>query len=36
MLEAAHPKARRLIKEDVIPQKHLYEDLNSNNGWIIL
>jgi hypothetical protein len=36
MSGAAHPKARRLIKEDVNPQKHLCEDINSNNGVIIL
>jgi hypothetical protein len=33
---AARPKARCLIKEDVNPQKYLYEDLNSKNGGIIL
>ena len=36
MSGAAHPKARRLIKEDVNPQKYLYEDLNFNNGGVIL
>jgi hypothetical protein len=36
MSGAAHPKARRLIKEDVNLQKYLCEDFHSNNGRIIL